>query len=204
MKRMGVVLLLTTGVVFLSCSQSEYSNVPMSPKKIKVVKEIGEDASKTLLKKLKKELKTAMLTKGPVGAIETCSKKALPITKEVEKEIGDVKIKRTSFKYRNPLNRPDKYEAEALKFFEETLKKTGKLPPYYIQRINGEYRYYKPLKVQPVCLVCHGKPEQMNPEVLKKLKELYPEDKALGYKVGDFRGVIRVSIPEEVVKKSCL
>ncbi|WP_457640288.1 Tll0287-like domain-containing protein [Persephonella sp.] len=205
MKKAGVIALAVAGTaLFFSCGKSQYTNVDMSPKKIKVIRDFGEDASQMLLSELKSELKKALKTKGPVDAIEVCSKKALTITQEVAEEIGDIQIKRTSFKYRNPNNKPDQYEAQALKFFEETLKKTGKLPPYYIQKVDGEYRYYKPLKIQPVCLTCHGDPKHMDEKVVQKLKELYPQDKATGYKIGDFRGVIRVSIPEEVIKKSCL
>ena len=204
MKRAGILGVITAGIFFLSCGQPQYTNTDMPPKRIKLIKDFGEDASKMLLKELKKELKTALKTKGSVGAIDVCSKKALEITQEVAEEIGDIEIKRTSFKYRNPKNKPDKYEAEALSFFEKTLRETGKIPPYYIQKINGEYRYYKPLKVQGVCLTCHGDPKNMDPKVVQKLKELYPEDKAIGYKLGDFRGVIRVTIPEDVIKKSCL
>ncbi|NPA57937.1 MAG: DUF3365 domain-containing protein [Aquificae bacterium] len=203
MGKAGVGLLTAVGFLFFSCGLNQSSTTEIPPQKLETVKQIGETASTTLLKRLKKELKTALTSQGPVGAIETCSKKALTITKEVAQEVKGVKeIKRTSFKYRNPLNKPDQYEAEALKFFEESMKKTGKLPPYYVQKVNGEYRYYKPLKVMPVCLICHGDPQKMNPAVVKKLKELYPEDKAVGYKEGDFRGGIRVSIPEEVVEKS--
>lgn len=204
MRRAGIIAGVLTGLFFFGCGKSMYTNVDMPPKRVKLIKDFGEDASKMLLKELKKELKTALKTKGPVGAIDVCSKKALQITEEVAEEIGDIEIKRTSFKYRNPRNKPDKYEAEALRFFEKTLKETGKLPPYYIQKVDGEYRYYKPLKIQGVCLTCHGSPQEMDPKVLKKLKELYPQDKATGYKLGDFRGVIRVSIPEDVIKKSCL
>ncbi len=204
MKRAGIVVAILSAGFLFGCGQPQYTNIDMPPKRVKVIKDFGEDASKMLLKELKKELKTALKTKGPVGAVEVCSKKALEITEEVAEEIGDIKIKRTSFKYRNPKNKPDKYEAEALRFFEKTLKETGKLPPYYIQKVDGEYRYYKPLKVQNVCLTCHGDPNHMDEKLLKKLKELYPQDRATGYKLGDFRGVIRVSIPEDVIKKSCL
>ena len=194
---------LSAGLLF-SCGQPQYTNVDMSPKKVKVIKDFGEDAAQMLLQNLKAELKKALKTKGAVGAIEVCSKKAMEITQEVAEDFGDIEIKRTTFKYRNPKNKPDQYEAEALKFFEKTYKETGKLPPYYIQKLKGEYRYYKPLKIQGVCLTCHGDPKSMDPKVVKKLKELYPNDKATGYKLGDFRGVIRVSIPEDVIKKSCL
>ena len=36
----------------------------------------------------------------------------------------------------------------------------------------------------------------MNPQLIKILKKLYPKDKAIGYKAGDFRGAIKVIIPE--------
>ncbi|NPA13265.1 MAG: DUF3365 domain-containing protein [Aquificae bacterium] len=203
-KKLAVAGVVAVGVALFSCGKSQYANTDLPPKRIKVIKDYGEDAAQMLLSELKKELKNALKTKGPVGAIEVCNKRAMEITREVEEEIGDIKLKRTSFKYRNPLNKPDKYEAEALTFFEKTLKETGKLPPYYIQKLDGEYRYYKPLKVQNVCLTCHGDPKYMDEKVLQKIRELYPNDKAIGYKPGDFRGAIRVSIPEEVIKEACL
>ena len=171
--------------------------------KEKIVK-IGEDVSMRLLKRLKGELVNA-LKQGPTEAIKVCSQKALPITKEVEREVDHgIKIKRTTFKFRNPANAPDEYEKEALRYFEETYKKTGQLPKYYIQKVeeNGKtyYRYYKPLTVQPVCLTCHGDEMSMAKSVRDEIKRIYPNDMATGYKVGDFRGVIRVSIPEEALK----
>ena len=165
--------------------------------------EIGEKASIKLLKTLKGELIKA-ISKSPYEAINICRQKAINLTKKVEEEIDHgIKIKRTSFKYRNPQNAPDKYEEKALKFFEKAFK-NGKHPKFYIQKLeeNGKeyYRYYKPLKVGKVCLTCHGNPEHMDKKLYEKIKNYYPNDMAIGYKEGDFRGVIRVSIPRELVK----
>ncbi len=44
-----------------------------------------------------------------------------------------------------------------------------------------------------VCLSCHG--ETVAPEVEQKLAELYPDDKARGYKEGDIRGAFVVVKP---------
>ncbi len=163
------------------------------------VVEIGETASKELLKTLKTELVKA-LSKSPYEAIDVCHKKALILTHEVEKKLDHgIKIKRTSFKYRNPKNKPDKYEQQALKYFEEMFKK-GKNPSYYIQKVENGYRYYKPLKVKAVCLTCHGDPKLMDKRLYEKIKKYYPNDKAVGYKEGDFRGVIRVFIPKDALK----
>jgi hypothetical protein len=57
------------------------------------------------------------------------------------------------------------------------------------------YRYMRALPTQPLCLNCHGSPEQLTPAVLEKLKALYPDDKAVGYRPGDIRGAITIRKP---------
>lgn len=194
-------LLLTIGTITLVGCASQQAQI--SPEKQEKIREIGEASAMMLLKTLKGELMTAMQKDEPVGAVEVCSNKAMALTKQIENETSN-QIKRTTFKYRNPNNAPDKYEAEALTYFEEALKKDGKLPPYYIQTVkeNGKitYRYYKPLKVEGLCLTCHGDKNLMDKQLVEKIDKLYPQDKAYGYKEGDFRGVVRVSIDGEKLR----
>jgi hypothetical protein len=110
-------------------------------------------------------------------------------------------LKRTSFRYRNPDNAPDPAEEDALRFFESALLEEGRAPSYLVQGPSeGEYRYYQPLFVGEMCLSCHGEPETLDPEVREVLSQRYPGDLAFGYEVGDFRGVVRVSIPVEVLE----
>jgi len=159
---------------------------------------IGKTVSMELLKSLKSELIKA-LSKNPYEAVAICNKKAIEITKQIESKFDNgIKIKRTSFKYRNPDNMPDEKEKEALKYFEKMFKK-GKNLDYYIQKVKNGYRFYKPLKVKTVCLTCHGK--NIDENLYKKIKQYYPDDRATGYKEGDFRGVIRIFIPESLIKK---
>ena len=54
--------------------------------------------------------------------------------------------------------------------------------------------YVEPIMVQPMCLVCHG--EALQPGVAAQIDERYPEDRATGFKAGDFRGVFWVEFPE--------
>jgi len=49
----------------------------------------------------------------------------------------------------------------------------------------------------PVCLQCHGEPAKLAPGVAEALKELYPDDQATGYSLGDLRGAISIRIPLE-------
>ena len=50
-------------------------------------------------------------------------------------------------------------------------------------------RVVKPIAVAPPCLACHGATEQLSEEVQTYLTEHYPNDQAVGYAVGDLRGV---------------
>jgi len=58
-----------------------------------------------------------------------------------------------------------------------------------------QYRYMRALPVQSLCLHCHGVPEPLTPAVRQKLRELYPDDKATGYKPGDIRGAMTIRKP---------
>jgi hypothetical protein len=54
----------------------------------------------------------------------------------------------------------------------------------------------RPIRLtNPRCLNCHGKPENLAPEVKEMLAHLYPEDKAVGYELGDLRGAFSVHVP---------
>ncbi len=44
---------------------------------------------------------------------------------------------------------------------------------------------------------CHGDPTKINPEVMKVIKSSYPEDKAIGFDTGDFRGAMVAEISEQ-------
>ena len=56
-------------------------------------------------------------------------------------------------------------------------------------------RYMRALPTQPLCLACHGPAEQMKPAVVARLKALYPEDRATGYRVGEIRGAMTIRKP---------
>jgi hypothetical protein len=46
------------------------------------------------------------------------------------------------------------------------------------------------------CLVCHGDPQtQIAEATLAKINDLYPEDKATGFAMNDFRGAWKITFP---------
>jgi hypothetical protein len=53
----------------------------------------------------------------------------------------------------------------------------------------------QPIRVQAMCLSCHGDPAGIPAEVKEILASRYPKDLATGYKAGDLRGAVSVRIP---------
>lgn len=162
---------------------------------------IGSDISGKLLKTLKTELQAAMKEGGVNSAIEVCNLKALPLT-EIIKNSGDkiISVKRTTNKFRNKQNEPNEFEKLALAHYNSLIESRSEIPEYYTQKINEKdssyFYFYKPLFVGSLCLTCHGSDQFVAQEVRSQLSELYPEDKALNYSEGDFRGLVSVRIQE--------
>lgn len=147
-------------------------------------------------KMLKGELQAAMKKGGPLAAIEVCHVRAPEIADA--SSTGGWTVARTSLKLRNPGNAPDAWEREVLKAFD-TRKAKGEDPAKLVRaEIVDEggrpvFRFMKAIPTAKLCLNCHG--AKLKPEVAAKLDELYPGDKARGYKAGDIRGAFTLRKP---------
>jgi hypothetical protein len=166
-----------------------------SPGEIERATEIGGNAAGQLAAMLMQQLSTQMAERGPEAAIEFCSDEAMDLTHGVSGALGNLDVKRTSTRVRNPENAPDALERAALSHFEAEIA-AGSLPANWIQTAgDDELRYYQPLVVNEMCTQCHGPADALQPAVRTRLEALYPQDQAVGYAPGDFRGLIRVAIP---------
>ena len=102
------------------------------------------------------------------------------------KEATRATFRVTSDDYRHEDNMPDEFESAAIKAFKEDTSLE------FAERYEGgTYRYARPILVQQECLKCHGDPEDAPVAVTAK----YGSKKAFGYKVGEVRGIISVSLP---------
>ena len=193
----GMVTLFLAGAM-AACGAGEEDAV--SPEIEAAVLDLGNSASTALIGTLFAQLTGAMQAGGPVHAVEFCSTGATELTAGVVVEQG-LDIKRTSMRYRNPANAPDQHETAALRYYESALAETGVLPGPWVQRAGrDEYRFYRPLVVAAPCLSCHGSAAEIDPSVQAILEERYPDDLATDYSAGDFRGVVRVSVPADRVE----
>lgn len=148
-------------------------------------------------KNLKAELQQAMEAGGPTNGIGVCHTVAPEIATEQSEESG-WEVGRTALRLRNPMNAPDAWELATLEQFEaakvagadvqtmerhETVSENGKTM----------FRYMKAIPTAELCTSCHG--TDLAPEVLARLAELYPEDQATGFTVGDIRGAFTLKKP---------
>ena len=55
------------------------------------------------------------------------------------------------------------------------------------------FRYMKAIPAGELCLTCHGK--ELAPDLAAKLRELYPDDQATGFSLGEIRGAFTITQP---------
>ena len=154
----------------------------------------SREASKEFMQKLKGTLQTTIKQGGPVQAIATCKTEAPAIARSLSKQKG-WRIARTSLKPRNDANAPDNWELQVLKQFDKRQAKGDdpkQLEASATIEQDGQkiFRYMKAIPTAELCLTCHG--EKLDPAITAKLKELYPNDKAIGYKQGEIRGAFSI------------
>lgn len=151
------------------------------------VKELGE--------KIRSLLAAELAAGGFEGAVGVCAEKAQAETKRYAAEHG-IQIRRVSTKARNPLNRPDEWERARLEEWAAALQAGETLPEFTENgKADGEYRLLVPIRIQAMCLTCHGDDKQIPAAVKVLLKEHYPRDAAVNYRNGDLRGAFSVTLP---------
>lgn len=161
--------------------------------------EEGRTVAASIPPKLLEVLSDEIQKGGPEGAIGVCREKAPAMAKTASEKTGWA-IRRVSLKNRNPKAVPDAWEKAVLEDFERRVaagEKPAGMEKGELVTAKGQqmYRYMKALPTIDLCLQCHGTADQVSPAVQAKLKELYPDDKAVGYGVGQIRGAITIKKP---------
>ncbi len=150
-------------------------------------------ATDRLGKRLMTELSAQLEAGTPVAAIDVCSAIAPAAAAELSRE--GLLIRRTSQRVRNPANAADAWEQAGLLRLQEAVDR-GEQPPeiHQVDAAAGELRYLRPIGVGEVCLQCHGTVGQLDPEVRRRVAELYPEDRATDFSTGDLRGAFSARV----------
>ena len=80
-----------------------------------------------------------------------------------------------------------------------SLEEGKKTAPVVAAHDDGSATFYAPITVfAPLCLKCHGEPgSDIDEATTATLAELYPEDEATGFALGDLRGMWAIRVPAE-------
>ncbi len=158
---------------------------------------IATEAQAQLISTLQK----AIEDKGADGAVEFCNVKAIQILKEVSEKYN-VDIRRVSSSYRSSEDKPTEYELPLLDAYKYNAENGIKSDPS-IQKIeNGNVLLFTKAIVTPegFCLSFYGDPSQdIDAKTLEKINMRYPDDKAIGHKAEDFRGMWSIRLPKKEV-----
>lgn len=157
-------------------------------------------------KALKKELVAALSDGGAGKAISVCNLKA-PMIADSFSTMPGISIKRVSLKQRNQQIIPDRFEDSVLNLFANSAQAEPSVISKIVDGDNNKrrYRYMKEIKTGQLCLNCHGDPSKFSASVTEALARDYPDDPAVGYKLGESRGafsiIMEISVADPSIDK---
>jgi hypothetical protein len=192
LKPLPTVLLLSLASFLPACGPSpeEAAIEPVLPDAAAV--EASRELVGSLKTALETELRAALQTGGLEAGIKVCRDKAQPITAEVTAQAVDAEITRVALRLRNPANAPDELSREVLERWTAQVAAGGEIPQADVRHTTAGTIVHQPIPLGANCLMCHGDPESLRPEVTEALAAAYPADEATGFAEGDLRGAFRV------------
>ncbi|WP_085297998.1 Tll0287-like domain-containing protein [Cognaticolwellia mytili] len=192
-----------TFIFLVSWSLSTFAKgetlIELSQQEDKILSNIGDKAASKVSKTLMATMLADIKSLGLVGAAQGWSKSVNIINQTAESFNLGMKIKRPTYQYRNPINRPDDIDKVALNFFLSDASENEK---YFSRKVEGEegyrYFYYQPMYVKKKCLLCHS--EDMNEELKAVIDKKYPNDHSGALELAQLRALIRIELPESAIK----
>lgn len=98
--------------------------------------------------------------------------------------------RRVSLKVRNLKDEPTDLERDVLNEYKSKQLNGDTLLPVTREIDANTIGYFHPIKMQEMCLKCHGiVGEDISAEDYAYIEELYPNDRAIGYREGEIRGM---------------
>jgi RND family efflux transporter MFP subunit len=122
------------------------------------------------------------LARGPEAALDACRDAAPRLAAEAARP--GVRVGRTSHRLRNPANAP---EAWLLPWLEAYRRGESQRPFQTVDLGAEGTGYVEPIHLAPLCATCHG--ENVDAALLEAIRARYPDDEAVGFRVGELRGL---------------
>ena len=172
---------------------SKVSYISLTDVNAKTLQKRGAIIIKLAATELGSALKKAINNEGAEKAILFCNHNAIKITDSLA-TAENVTIRRIAIKNRNPENEVNASESEIFTKYLKEWKDGKTLEDKITIDNNGHPVYYKPIIINKKCLTCHGIPGETMPEnIASKIKDIYPNDKAIDFKDKQPRGMWAVT-----------
>ena len=181
----GLVFLWTIILLF-SCNNQPKQ---LSEEEIASFMILGDSIATEAQTVLMQNVAAAIQKSGTEYAVEFCNSRAMPLTDSIADHL-DVDIQRLSDKNRNPAN-AIQIPMDSKAWQKMQSEKT----PLLEQDDMGGIFYYKPISIaMPTCLKCHGGKNDISESTQEIIAQKYPNDKAIGYEMGDLRGMWKIQM----------
>jgi hypothetical protein len=181
MQRQSLTVLLSLACLLTGCAgQDDSAEIPQE--RILQASNLAAGFKATLMATLMEGL-----VDGPEHAIGACAVRAPELAAEYSRD--GVRIGRTSHRLRNPANGPEPWLEPLL---EEYQADGPGAAPKAVRIDDSTIGYVEPLYVMKPCLTCHG--EVIAEEVRDQIEAEYPQDDSVGFREGDFRGLLWVTL----------
>lgn len=202
--RLPVALSMALMSIIMSCAGDKSDNTNKGDEVIldsvrqKEVLASGKEIAGHFKSTLVASLSQAIDEQGYAGAISFCSVNAGHLTDSIA-NAKHVHIQRVSHKPRNKNNAANNTEIELIKQFIESSKTESAAVQPVVVADKDQNIFYAPIFISsPLCLNCHGNAEtEILPEVYEIIKTTYPEDEAIGFKLKDLRGLLKISFDKD-------
>lgn len=140
------------------------------------------------------ELKKHLSEEGAINALKYCKANAISLTDSLG-ELDEVEISRVAERNRNPNNTLGEMDEQIFREYQNQLDAGIDLSPVLVRNDGDSPVYYQPIIMAGQCVVCHGEVEsEITPLVYSEIKELYPNDLATGFAVGELRGMWKIKL----------
>lgn len=183
------------GIVAVFAAASAAAQPAEAPAWVAEARGVATSVPPQLLAVLQQEIAKG----GPEGAIAVCREQAPALAKAASERTGWM-VRRVSLRNRNPKAVPDAWERLVLEDFDRR-KASGESPAtleraeIVVEGNQNVMRYMRALPTIELCTQCHGPADRLSPAVKAQLAQLYPDDRATGYAVGDIRGAMTLKKP---------
>jgi hypothetical protein len=183
--------------LFLGCNSTN-ENFAYKQKELQLL-DLGKHISMQTKAALGKKLIEEIETNGTESAISFCSTKALFLTDSMSLDLN-ARIRRVSDKNRNPLNIANAQEQEYIQAARLKITNGEIIQPLLSFSDNKAIGYY-PIMTNQLCLQCHGQLDSdISSATYELVENLYPDDRAVGYKLNELRGIWVVEMDTSIAR----